>query len=73
MDAYAFGLYPLRGGYAAEAIRVSFENDITIYNSSYVSLAAREGAEMYTGDRDLIKRLREPYLRFVKDLREAGI
>lgn len=73
LDAYAFGLYPLRGGYAAEAIRVAFENDITIYDSSYVSLAAREGAEMYTGDRDLIKRLREPYLRFVKDLREAGI
>ncbi|MEM3574480.1 MAG: hypothetical protein QXQ76_01910 [Candidatus Bathyarchaeia archaeon] len=52
---------------------MSFENDITIYNSSYVSLAAREGAEMYTGDRDLIKRLREPYLRFVKDLREVEI
>lgn len=73
MDAYAFGHTRSGGGYAAEAIRVAFENDITIYDSSYVSLAAREGAEMYTGDRDLIKRLREPYLKFVKDLKEAEI
>jgi len=71
LDAYAFNLHSLRGEYAGQAIEVSFENNITIYDSSYVSLAVREGAQMYTGDQELIQRLREPYLRFVKSIREV--
>ena len=71
LDSYAFGLYSLKGKYAADAVEAAFKNDITIYDSSYVALAVREGAQMYTGDRELIRRLRDPYPRLVKDVREA--
>jgi predicted nucleic acid-binding protein len=68
LDAYAFDLRSLRGEYAAQAIEAAFENDITIYDSSYVSLAVREGAQMYTGDQGLVQKLREPYLRSVRNI-----
>ncbi|MEM2906089.1 MAG: type II toxin-antitoxin system VapC family toxin, partial [Candidatus Bathyarchaeia archaeon] len=71
LDAYAFNLHSLRGEYAAQAIQVAFENNITIYDSSYVSLAVREAGQMYTGDQELIQKLREPYLRVVKNIRGA--
>ena len=69
LDAYAFDLYSLKGEYAAQTVEVAFDNNITIYDSSYVSLAMREGAQMYTGDQELIKRLTESHWQFVKNIR----
>ena len=72
LDAYAFDLRPLRGQYAAQTLDIAYENDVTVYDSSYVSLALLEGAQMYTGDGKLIKRLREPHRQHVKDIRQAN-
>lgn len=72
LDAYAFDLRPLRGQYAAQTLDVAYQNDVTVYDSSYVSLALLEGAQMYTGDGKLIKRLREPNRQHVKDVRQAN-
>lgn len=54
-------LRSLREEYAAQALEAAFENDITVYDSSYLSLARSEGAQYYTGDLKLVQRLREPY------------
>lgn len=69
LDAYSFDLRSLRGEYAAQAVEAALENDITVYDSSYVSLARREDAQFYTGDQKLVQRLGEPYRESVKDLR----
>ncbi|HEX9915775.1 MAG TPA: type II toxin-antitoxin system VapC family toxin [Candidatus Bathyarchaeia archaeon] len=70
LDAYAFDLRALRGQYAAHALEAAYENDLTLYDASYISLASLEGAKMYTADRKLIVKLHEPYLRYVKDILE---
>lgn len=70
LDAYAFDLRPLRGQYAAHALDAAYENDLTLYDASYISLASLEGAKMYTADRKLIVKLHEPYRRYVKDILE---
>jgi len=70
IDAYAFDLRALRGQYAAHALDAAYENDITLYDASYVSLASLEGAQMYTADRKLVGKLHEPYRRCVKDILE---
>jgi len=69
LDAYSFDLRSLRGEYAAQAVEAAFENDVTVYDSSYVSLARREGTRLYTGDQKLVQKLKEPYRKFVKDIR----
>ena len=68
LDAYGLNLYSLRGEYAAQAIGVAFENNITVYDAAYVSLAIHEGIQMYTADLELIRRLAEPHQRFVKNI-----
>ena len=71
LDAYAFDLRPLRGQYAAQTLDVAYENDVTVYDGSYVSLASLEGAQMYTADQKLIGKLRGPYQQRVKNIRQA--
>lgn len=70
LDSYAFDLRTLGGQYAAHALDAAYENDLTLYDASYVSLAILEGAQMYTADRKLIGKLREPYRSCVKDILE---
>ncbi len=70
LEAYSFSLYPLRGEYAAKALEVAFDNDITIYDASYIALAMIKDALVYTADERLIGRLKEEYLKYVKSIRE---
>ena len=70
LDAYAFDLRALRGQYAAHALDTAYENDLTLYDAAYVSLASLEGAQMYTADRKLVRKLHEPYRRCVRDILE---
>ena len=70
LDAYAFDLRALRGQYAAHALDAAYENDITLYDAAYVSLARLEGAQMYTADRRLIGKLHESFRQCVKDILE---
>jgi len=69
LEAYSFSLYPLRGEYAEKTLEVAFDNDITIYDASYVALAMIKDALVYTADRVLIKRLKAEYLNYVRDIR----
>lgn len=66
LDAYSFELYPLRGEYAKKALEVAYENNITIYDASYVSLALLKNTYVYTADVKLKGKLRDKYLPYVK-------
>ncbi len=64
--SYSFDLYSLKGKYAEKTIEAAFENAITIYDASYVSLAIMKNAYFYTADRKLIDGLREEYSKHVR-------
>jgi len=70
LEAYSFSLYPLRGEYAEKTLEIAFDNDIPIYDASYVALAMIKDALMYTADEKLIHRLKDGYLKYVKSIKE---
>ena len=70
LEAYSFSLYPLRGEYARKAVEVSYENDITLYDASYVALAIVRDTFAYTADEKLVRKLKGEYRRYVRGLRE---
>jgi predicted nucleic acid-binding protein len=70
LDAYSFDLYSLEGEYSRKTVEVTFKNNITIYDSSYISLAIIKNAFMITADEDFIKKLRENYSNYIKTLRD---
>ena len=61
LGGYGLALYGLEGEYAALAIEAAEENDLTIYDSSYLGLALWLGARFLTADKKLIKRLKGKY------------
>lgn len=63
LDGYGLELYGLEGEYAALAIEAAEENDLTIYDSSYLGLALWLGARFLTADKKLIKKLKGKYAR----------
>ncbi len=71
LEAYAFSLYSLSGDYARKTLEVAFRNDITVYDASYVALAVVRETHLYTADEELRRRLKEPYSKHVRGLREV--
>ncbi|MEM0049269.1 MAG: hypothetical protein QW424_03865 [Candidatus Bathyarchaeia archaeon] len=39
LDAFSFKLYPLKGEYAKKTLEMAYENNIAVYDTSYISLA----------------------------------
>lgn len=70
LEAYSFTLYPLKGEYANTAVEVAFKNNITIYDASYIALAIIKNIYMYTADKKLIRKLKNEYQKYVKDIDE---
>jgi predicted nucleic acid-binding protein len=70
LEAFSFDLYPLKGDCARRAVEIADENDITIYDASYIALAEIERAEFYTADDKLLDRLKKRYRDFAKGLGE---
>jgi len=68
LEAYSLELCPLRGQYAKKTVEISFENNITIYDASYIALAILKNAELYTADKKLIAHLKKDYQGLVKGL-----
>jgi len=61
LSSYGIELHSLRGRLAEEAVKIAVEKDITIYDSSYVALAATLNTRLYTSDRKLIEKLGQEY------------
>lgn len=70
LEAYSFTLYPLRGEYAEKTVEVAFENDVTVYDASYIALAVVKNTHVYTADEKLVKRLKGEYSKYVKCIRD---
>jgi len=65
LDAFFFELHPLRGEYAKLTLEVAQENNITIYDAAYVSLAILKNARLYTADAKLKERLTGKHSNYV--------
>ncbi len=70
LDAFSFELYPLKGGYAKKTVEVAFKNSITIYDSSYISLAIMKNTYMYTADEKLMEKISREYLPYIINLKD---
>lgn len=56
IDKYGFDLYELRGKYKLEAVKVAVEEDVTVYDASYVALAKHLKTVFYTADEELVRK-----------------
>ena len=70
LSLYGFRLYGLKGEYARLTARIALENNLTIYDASYVALAERLNTALYTADEKLVEALSEDYRGRVKLLSE---
>ncbi|MHA1712310.1 MAG: type II toxin-antitoxin system VapC family toxin [Candidatus Freyarchaeota archaeon] len=61
LSSYGIELYSLRGEVAERAVEIAVEEEVTIYDASYVALAVTLNTRLYTADRKLVKRLRRKY------------
>jgi len=59
LSLYGIKLHNLREEYAKATIRTALDNDITIYDASYIALAEHLQTTMYTADKDLVGNLQE--------------
>lgn len=57
LDTFSFDLFSLKGDFAKKAVEVSVENNITVYDTVYISLTILKKTRMYTFDKQLIRRL----------------
>jgi predicted nucleic acid-binding protein len=72
LEAFSFSLYPFKGEGARRAVEIADENDVTIYDASYIALAEIERAEFYTADERLLGKIKKRYRGFVKGLGEKS-
>lgn len=70
LDAFSFELYSLVGEYTKKTIKVAYENNITIYDASYVSLAMMKETYMYTADVKIREKLKDKYSSYVRGIRQ---
>ena len=67
---YNIETYALEGKYAQIVMRIAIENDIIVYDASYVALAKHLNALLYTADEELVSKLREDYKKYTRHLGE---
>ena len=63
---YGLALYGPDGEIVRLAVEASEENDLTIYDGSYLGLAKKLGADFVTADRALVGRLAGDYAEIAK-------
>lgn len=68
--SYGIRFYPIKRNLAERVVEISVENDITVYDASYIALSEELGAVMYTADESFIKRVKKRHKRVVKHISE---
>ena len=68
--SYGIRFYPFKRNLAERVVEISVENDITVYDASYIALSEELGAVMYTADESFIKRVKKRHKRVVKHISE---
>ncbi|AGT35156.1 hypothetical protein N186_03985 [Thermofilum adornatum] len=70
LEAYSIDLYPLVGKLRDTTIQTAHENNITIYDASYIALAIIKNTTLYTADKKLKNKLTPQLRQLVKTLDE---
>lgn len=70
LSLYGIRLHNLREEYAKATFRTALDNDITIYDASYVALAEHLQTITYTADMDLLGGLQKKTRAYVRHLSE---
>lgn len=71
LDAFSLELFSLQGGYAEKTIETAFENNITVYDASYVLLAIMKNTYLHTADEKPIGRLKRKHLKHVRSIKDV--
>ena len=66
---YGIKLIPFDEKLLLETIKTTLENDITIYDAVYITLAKIKEINMYSADSRLIEKLKDPYKKYVKHIK----
>ena len=56
LNKYGFRLHELEGELKKSAVKIAVQNDITVYDASYVALALKLNSKLYTADKELLKK-----------------
>jgi len=68
LEEYSLWLFPLVGKIAEKTIENALKYGITIYDSSYLSLAELESKTLYTSDEKLLTKLKgSPWIRHLSE------
>lgn len=68
IQLYGIQLHELTGTYANLTIETALENNISIYDASYIALAKHLKTITYTADQKLIKTTKNHYRQYVKHI-----
>ena len=69
LSLYGFRLYSLSGKLAEKTVEVAVQNDVTVYDASYVALAEELNSKLYTADEKLIERVDKDFILHISELR----
>jgi predicted nucleic acid-binding protein len=68
LEKYSLWLFPMLGKLAEKTIENALKYGITIYDSSYLSLASLESKTLYTADEKLLTKLKDnPCIRHITE------
>lgn len=71
LEKYSLWLFPILGKLAEKTIENSLKHGITIYDSSYLSLAELESKTLYTADEKLLTKLQDnPRIRHISEYKQ---
>jgi len=71
LEKYSLWLFPLLGKLAQKTIENAFKYGITVYDSSYLSLAELEGKTLYTADEKLLAKAKDaPWIRHISEYKQ---
>lgn len=71
LQKYSLWLFPILGKIAEKTIENAFKYGITVYDSSYLSLADLESKTLYTADQKLLAKLKDnPRVRHISEYKQ---
>ena len=71
VEKYSLWLFPILGKLAEKTIENALKYGITIYDSSYLSLAKLESKTLYTADEKLLTKLKDnPCIRHISEYKQ---
>lgn len=70
LTLYGIKLHQFQGEYAHQTARIAIENQVTIYDAAYITLAKLTNTTLYTADEKLRKTLKSEYRKHVTHIKD---